>query len=121
MTEYHYDPYKKVIVKEIIEYTPEQFRQTFISQNTILLRWCDGVLFQFNSMMESEKLMNAKAFEGVNYWAYVAFCKVPKYSKTEQRTDSMISAAVNDETSNPIFADFIKWLKNDSGLWREPK
>ena len=119
MTEFSYNPYKTVEIKELVKHSLENFKEYYVASGIGYLRWCDGVIFSFNTTTESEKAVNDR-IAGRVVWGYVAFAKMETFEPTVKKKQGVLELELADVGNDPLFVDFVSWLKKQP-IWKDEK
>lgn len=113
MVEFEYQPWRKIVVHEIIKYPLEYF----ILQSTMgidkgekgrPLLWSDGVLFTPFLMQTTPEIIKEQ-LEGVVHWASLNYCVMNEYKK-ELVSPQKILIPVIDVSNHQAFGSLGKWL-----------
>jgi len=114
LVEFEFKPIEKVIIHEILKWSLEEFIDRFVKPSSIV-QWADGVVM-IRSVFKSQspKMVEDEA-NGIAHWALVEFAEMKEFKPqlVNEKTNSM--ARVNDVSTNNVFKDFARWLKNDPG------
>lgn len=119
MTDFEYKPYHKVTIKELVRHDLEDFKKFYIEAGTGFLRWCNGIIFSFNTIIESEFATNSR-MRGEVYWGYVAFAKMENFEEIITKKKGHGEMGVADVSNDPLFVDFVKWLRTQP-IWSDKK
>ncbi len=120
MTEIEYQPFKKIVVHEVIKYSFEELVTEVLLQARALggtavpsLGWCNGVAFIIQQFPLTEAIVE-EMLRGVVHYAGVLYAIKESY-EPEVRTQLGIVRLVN-RCNNPNFvklAEFLKEFKGD--------
>lgn len=116
MTEFSYEPYKIIHVRDLIKMSLDDLISMISSLEAANAYWADGVLFVSFSISESDEL-GKKEMQGETYLDRVIFCKYDKYTKTAKSSINVEVNVVNVQTSH-LYSDLVKWLKQQS-VWTQ--
>ena len=117
MTEFEYQPIKKIVIRQIIKDTYPDFVDSVVFANNIPARYCNGILFAFWATPRSEVIAKNE-FEGIYVWELLEFTKCDKKPDKLKRKDGIIEMAVIDVSRKQLFVDLVKWLKTQP-MWKD--
>ena len=117
MTEFEYQPINKVIIRQIIKETYNDFVDSIVFANNIPPRYCNGILFVFWPAQRSETIAQ-KEYEGIYVWELMEFAKCEKKPDTMKRKDGIVEMVVIDVSKKPLFVDMVNWLKTQQ-IWND--
>jgi hypothetical protein len=109
MTDFVYEPYKKIHVHDLIKMSLDDLVSMISTLESANAYWSDGVLFVSFSISESDEL-GKKEIEGETYLDRVVFCKYDRYTKTAKSSTNVEINVINVQTS-PLYRDLVTWLK----------
>ena len=116
MTDFIYDPYKKVYVRDMIKLSLDDLLNMMSTIEAGNAYWVDGVLFASFAMTDSEELAK-KEIQGETYLDRIIFAKYEKYTKTAKLSTNLDINILNVEKSH-LYRDLISWLKKQP-IWNE--
>lgn len=116
MTDFSYEPYKIIHVRDLIKMNLDDLISMISSLESANAYWANGVLFVSFSISESDEL-GKKEMQGETYLDRVIFCKYDKYTKTAKSTTNVEINVVNVQTSN-LYHNLVVWLKKQP-VWNE--
>ena len=116
MTDFIYEPYSHIHVRDIIKLNLDDLINMMSTLEAGVAYWADGVLFASFAMTESEELAK-KEIVGQTYIDKIVFCKYENFSKTVKSTTNLEIAVINVQKSR-LYQDLISWLKNQP-IWNE--
>jgi len=111
------EPWKKLIVHEVIEYTFDDFlNQTIesiqaVGTGMIVLNWSNGVAFQAHVFPDTDAIIQEK-LKGIIHYASVTFSLKEKFEKQVIRGNATINFL--DASVNDIFNELAIKLKGQS-------
>jgi len=114
MVEFEYQPWKKIIVHEIIRF-PIEF---FVTQHSLgiepggigrPLSWVDGVVFEIGAFRETDDIIKEK-LEGKLHYSSIIYGILEKY-QSEFKVAGNIRVPITDLSSNEIFKEMVVWIK----------
>jgi hypothetical protein len=98
------EPWKKLIIHEVVEYAFEDFMKLLISQSRAVaggspaINWSNGIVFNFSTFPDTDSVIKEK-LQGVIHWANLMFALKERYeSQYRQGTDyvNLVNASQND-------------------------
>jgi len=116
MVEFEYQPWKKIIIHEVVKY-PIEF---FLSQHSLgaqpggigrPLTWVDGIIFNIGPFRETEDVIKEK-LEGKVHYSSIVYGVLEKY-QPEFKVEGNIRIPVTDVSDNRVFKEMIVWLKRN--------
>lgn len=111
------EPWKKLVVHEVIEYTFEDFMKILISQSRALaggspaINWTNGIIFTFAIFPDTDAVIKEK-LQGTIHWSNVMFALKEKY-EPQYRQDTNYVNLIN-ASQNQIFVQLADVLKKNS-------
>jgi len=121
MVEFEHQPWKKIIVHEVVKY-PIEF---FITQHSLgveprgiggSLNWADGVVFDIGHFRDTDDVIREK-LEGKLHYSSVIYGLLEKY-QSEFEVAGNIRIPVIDVSHNKIFKEMATWIKKTlEGKW----
>ena len=111
------DPWKRLVIHEIIEHRFDDFVQMIASQNRSIgggiptISWANGIVFQWGALPDTESIIQEK-LKGILHWGSVIFAIRERFEKQIIRENVTIN--FNDVGVNEIFAKLAETLKTQS-------
>ncbi|CAE6500333.1 MAG: hypothetical protein QXE84_02205 [Candidatus Nitrosotenuis sp.] len=116
MTEFIHEPYKKVLVREIIKMSLDDLVSLIATLESASAYWAEGVLFVSFAITESDDL-GKREIEGETYLDRVMFTRYDKYTKTARSSTNVEINVLNVQKSH-LYRDLVVWLKKQP-VWNE--
>lgn len=116
MTDFIYEPYKTIHVRDIIKMNLDDLVSMISTLESANAYWADGVLFVIFAINESEELAK-KEIQGETYLDKILFTKYDKYTKTVKSFTNVEINILNVQKSQ-LYRDLISWLKKQP-VWNE--
>jgi hypothetical protein len=117
MAEIIIEPWKKIIIHEIIEYKFEDFLRVhatgIVGEIAPPLNWALGIVFTHTVFPDSESTLQEK-IKGTVHWNHLMFALKPNYEKQVFLKDTYTTVPVNDASANEILARVCEMLKQKS-------
>lgn len=112
MVEFEFKPIQKIILHEILKWSLEEFIDRFVKPNSVL-QWVDGIVMRRSVYKSMSSKMIEDETNGITHWALVEFAEMKEFTPqlVNEKTNSM--ALVNNVSTNNVYGDFVRWLKND--------
>lgn len=112
MVEFELKPIEKVILHEILKWSLEEFIDRFVKPNSTV-QWVDGIVMLRSVFKSQSPKMIEDESNGITHWALVEFAEMREFKSqlVNEKTSSV--ARVNDVSTNNVYKDFARWLKND--------
>ncbi len=111
------EPWKRLVIHEIIEHRFDDFVQMVASQNRAVgggiptISWANGIVFQWGALPDTESVIQEK-LKGTLHCGSVIFAIKEKFEKQIIRENVTIN--FNDVGVNEIFAKLAETLKTQS-------
>ena len=111
------EPWKKIIVHEIVEYSFEDLLQHITYQNSAvgggvsMLNWANGVVFHIVFFPDTDAMIKEK-LNGILHWSSVIFAVKEKFEKRVVRDSGSIH--LTDVSINETFHALGDFLKKQS-------
>ncbi len=111
------EPWKKLVIHEVIEYKFEDFLQMVASQSRAvgggipLINWANGIAFQIGPFPDTEAIVQEK-LKGVIHWSSVIFTVKEKFEKQVVRDYGTVN--LGDVSGNAIFSKLGELLRKQS-------
>lgn len=116
LVEFEYQPWKKIIVHDVIKVPLEFFLSTHVigvQEGGVArpLNWVDGVLFVHVPMRPTEDVVEEQ-LEGKLHWASLTYTLLKDYQPGFIRPGN-VRIPVVDVSNNLIFKEMVKWIKEN--------
>ena len=111
------EPWKRLVIHEVIEHQFDDFVQMIASQNRAIgggiptISWANGIVFQWGALPDTESVIQEK-LKGTLHWGSVIFAIKEKFEKQIMRENVTIN--FNDVGVNEIFAKVAETLRTQS-------
>ena len=121
MIKIKYQPWKELVLHEIIEYEPNELFRFFVigaktSQAGVIpsLGWADGVVFSHSPLPDTEEVVHEK-LKGIIHYSSVIFTVYPEYSPEINVNMSGNKFPIRlTKIVNPVLLELAKYLKEGS-------
>jgi len=124
MTEFEYQPWKKVIIHEVEKFPLQHFlsgASLGVQEGGVgrPLRWVDGIIFEILHFRDTDDIIKEK-LDGTVHWSSLVYAIHEKH-QTEFKVAGSIRIPVIDLSRSKIFKEMITWLKKkfETSLVRE--
>jgi hypothetical protein len=120
-TEIVIEPWKRLVIHEVIEYSFDDFMKLLISQSravaggTPATNWANGIIFHFGGFPDTDSVMQEK-LHGVIHWSSVMFAVKETY-EPQYRQDSNYVNLIN-ASHNQVFVELANVLKQRTKFGR---
>lgn len=116
MVEFEYQPWKKIIVHDVMKFPLEHFKSTHslgVQQGGvgIPLIWADGIVFDKNVFRDTDDIIKEK-LEGKVHWSSLSYAIMEKY-QSEFKVEGSIRIPVMNVGDNVVFRKMAEWIKNN--------
>ena len=114
MVEFEYQPWKKIVVHEVVKY-PLEF---FLSQHSLgvqpggigrSITWADGIIFGIDTMRTTDEVIKEQ-LEGKIHYNSIVYGLLEKH-QPEFKVAGNIRIPVIDVSNNEIFKEMVAWIK----------
>ena len=117
MVEFEYQPWKKIIIHEVVKFPLQHFLSTHtlgIQQGGIgrPLVWVKGIIFEKGGIPDTDDIVKEKV-EGKLHWNYLHYAILEKYQPEFKITQGNIRIPVVNVSKNRIFREMAEWVKNN--------
>lgn len=108
------EPWKKLVVHEVIEYSFEDLARIVLSQARAVgggiasMNWCNGVVFQHSAFPDTESVVQEK-LRGVVHYSSVVFAAKEKFERQVVKDAGTLNLV--DVSANAIFRQLTDVLK----------
>lgn len=113
--EFRYEPFREVIVMEIIKFqTPDdlaRFANIIAGGKTPGLYWANGIaILHFSLPPTTETTSKELVEKGRIYWTLLSYAMMPQYRSIIETKEKIIVPVV-DMTTDPLFLKAAEWIK----------
>ncbi|MDH5374334.1 MAG: hypothetical protein OEY40_02520 [Candidatus Bathyarchaeota archaeon] len=116
MVEFRYEPWKEIIVHEVLK----RPLQTFLKESSMgipqggigrPILWVDGIIFTRSQLPDTDDIVREK-IKGILHYNSVNYTVHEKY-QPEFKVEGNIRIPVFDVTNNNIFREMAVWIKEN--------
>jgi len=123
MVEVVYQPWKKIVIHEIVKYTLDdlvKLQSLGVEPGGLAdaLLWAGGIVFSSSTMFETKDVIKEK-LEGVVHWSSVEWALMPEYKEVIIIKETNVKIPIINVSAHPIYTAVSEWLKEHKEL--EPK
>ena len=116
MTEFEYQPWKKVIIHEVVKFPLQHFlsgASLGVSEGGVgrPLTWADGIIFHPNLFRDTDDIIKEK-LDGTIHWGSLVYA-IQENHQPEFKVAGNIRIPVIDVSDNKIFKEMVTWLKKN--------
>ena len=116
MTEFEYQPWKRVIIHEVEKFPLQHFlsgASLGVQEGGVgrPLRWADGIIFEMHLFRDTDDIIKEK-LEGNIHWSSLVYAIHEKH-QPEFKVEGSIRIPVIDLSGSKIFKGMITWLKKN--------
>ena len=114
MVEFEYQPWKKIVVHEIVEYPLEYF----INKHSIRaqeggtgapLNWANGIVFEHSTIRPIDDVIKEQ-IKGTIHWSYLHYAFMLDFKK-ELEGPRAVKIPIVNLSNHYIFSSMSKWIK----------
>ena len=116
MTDFAYEPYSRVHVRDMVKLTLDDLIAMMSTLESGTAYWADGVLFAVFAMTDSEELAK-KEIAGETYVDKIIFTGHEKFSRTVKSSTNLEIVVLNVQKSR-LYRDLTSWIKKQP-IWGE--
>lgn len=108
------EPWKKLVVHEVIEYNFEDLVKIALSQARAAgggissMNWCNGMVFQHTAFPDTDSTVQEK-LKGIIHYSSVVFAKKEKFERQVVKDTGTLNLV--DVSANSIFRELAEVLK----------
>lgn len=112
------DPWKKLVVHEVIEYGFDDLVRIVLSQSRAAgggiasMNWCNALVFQHAAFPDTESVVQEK-LKGTVHYSSVVFAKKDKFERQIVKENGTLNLV--DVSANSIFMQLTEALKKYKG------
>ena len=115
MVEFEYQPWKKIIVHDVVKFPIEHF----ISSHSLgvqpggigrPLTWVDGIVFERGLFRDTDEIIKEK-LEGNLHYSVVSYALLEKYKPEIRVKEGNIRIPIIDLSDNKAFKEMVAWIK----------
>ena len=115
MVKFIYEPWKTVVIHEIVQYdiqTLVQLQALGVQAGQLgrSLNWANGIAFRHEPMPPTDEVIKEQ-IQGSIHWPHLAFAVMPKYQPAFVIQKGKVTIPVVDLSENEIFRDMAEWIK----------
>ena len=114
MTEIFVEPYKKLVIRTYMKYSSyeEMAKEVVkgVSFPYIVLRWNNGILFNFVSYAMSDYI-SEQLVQGNLYWDHLEFAEMKDFKDYMQVEGNPVKIYVRNLNGHPLFDQLSKFIK----------
>ena len=114
MVKITFRPYDEVIIHEVMYSKYDDFLFLIDKEQTIDLRWINGVLFTFYSTFDYPHIIKQKK-DRIRNWELLHFTKMPQYQRTIQSHEGR-DIIIQNNQGNDLVSSVLEWLKKQP-IW----
>jgi len=123
MVEVVYEPWKKIVIHEIVKYVLDdlvKLQSLGVEPGGLgdPLLWVGGIVFSSSTMLETKDVIKEK-LEGAVHWSSVEWALMPEFKEVIIIKETNVKVPIINVTAHPIYKTVSKWLKKHKEL--EPK
>jgi hypothetical protein len=114
---FKYQPWKEIIIHEIIKFTKEHFINTHsfgVPTGGIgrPISWADGIIFEIVHFRDTEDIIKEK-LEGRLHWSAISYCLLEKYQREFKVEEGNIRIPIFNVSDNLMFKEMVNWIKSN--------
>jgi hypothetical protein len=115
MVEVVYQPWKKIVVHEIVKYDIDELvklQSLGVEPGGLAepLLWADDVVFSRVMMFDTEDIIKEK-LEGVIHWSSVEWAPMPEFKEVIIIKETNVKIPIINVSNHPIYKTVSNWLK----------
>ena len=115
MVEFFFEPWKKVVIHEIVQFDVEALVQlqglgVQAGQLGRPINWVNGIAFTTHNMKPTDEVVKEQ-IRGKIHWTQLNFAYLPEYQRGFVIKEGNISVPVIDVSGNALFREMSEWLK----------
>ena len=115
MVEVVYQPWKKIVIHEIIKYALDdlvKLQSLGVEPGGLgdPLLWVGGIVFSSSTMLETKDVIKEK-LEGAVHWSSVEWALMPEFKEVIIIKETNVKVPIINVSAHPIYKTVSKWLK----------
>ena len=116
MVEFEYQPWKKIVIHEIVEFPSDYFLNNAAMSapeggRSAPLKWANGVIFVHQTLPPTEDIIKEQ-IKGTIHWSSLHFARMRRYQNEIKRARS-VTVPITDLSEHGIFGAMAEWLKEN--------
>jgi len=120
MVEVVYQPWKKIVIHEIVKYALDdlvKLQSLGVEPGGLAdaLLWAGGIVFSSSTMLETKDVIKEK-LEGVVHWSSVEWAKMPEFKEVIVIKETNVKVPIIDVSAHPIYKTISRWLRERKEL-----
>ena len=120
MVEVVYQPWKKIVIHEIVKYALDdlvKLQSLGVEPGGLgdPLLWVEGIVFSSSTMLETKDVIKEK-LEGAVHWSSVEWALMPEFKEVIIIKETNVKVPIINVTAHPIYKTVSKWLKKHKEL-----
>ena len=120
MVEVVYQPWKKIVIHEIVDYALDdlvRLQSLGVEPGGLgdPLLWAEGIVFSSSTMLETKDVVKEK-LEGIIHWSSVEWARMPEFKEVIVIKETNVKVLIIDVSAHPIYKTVSKWLKKQKQL-----
>lgn len=115
MVEVVYEPWKKIVIHEIVRYALDdlvKLQSLGVEPGGLgdPLLWVGGIVFSSSTMLETKDVIKEK-LEGAVHWSSVEWALMPEFKDVIVLKETNVKVPIINVSAHPIYKAVSKWLK----------
>ena len=116
MVEFEYQPWKKIIIHEIVEFPPDYFLTNAAMSapeggRSPPLKWANGLIFVHQPIAPTEDIIKEQ-IQGIIHWSSLHYARMRKFQNKIKR-DRSVTVPLIDLSKHGIFGAMATWIKEN--------
>ena len=116
MVEFDFQPWKKIIVHEVVKFPLDHFisGHSYGVQSGGVGRpitWADGIVFDIAHFRDTDDIIKEK-LSGTIHWSALGYGVLETY-QTEFKVSGNIRIPIINQSDNKVFKEMVAWIKKN--------
>jgi hypothetical protein len=114
MVEIVYEPWKRIVIHEIVRYALDNLikvQSLGVEPGGLAepLLWADGIVFSRSTILETKEVIKEK-IEGVVHWSSVEWAIMSEFKEVLVIKETNVKVPIIDVSAHPIYKTVSRWL-----------
>ena len=119
MTRFQHEPFKKIIIKNLVHEDLDNLIHQCIHRKTLDVYWVNGMIIYIPTLFYGAgKQEYENMVKGIQYFQKVVFAKIPKYTQSIAQKNCVNYVRLLNYSNNIKFKELAKWIKSQPE-WNE--
>ena len=117
MTKFLFEPFEKIIVKNLIHEDPDNLIHQVVTNRTRSVYWVNGMIIHIPKLIYGGNREYEDMVKGIQYFAKVVFAKFPKYVPSITQKNCANYIALLNYSNNDKIKELSNWIESQP-IWK---